>query len=432
MPATYGKSTAEALFKGLDQHLFSTWAEIRDDGIWVHESQERNLPLEYSWTYSMDLDRLDGPDPKKGLALPFDFTAAELAAFSLGGAGHILTSTFGPIESAPFESAISMIPGTDGYRAAHALREAYRAAQHVMQWVGTFDGVALNEQEARLMRLVDEQEAQEQRLRQNDMPNRERLPLLTAVQERLCGLSRDLDQVRQVKDAQYAVWRKKMVSALLRPEDSLNAESDVLATHVFHVLDDIARIKHLRQQVASAIVKTIPEIRMQREDDAALRQELAAAEKRLAWIETSAPSQNLVTAKRRYEIREMAKARQGEARIPNLVDPYWEFVAETNRDLDSKLAGDAGSHISAPSKEHPKPLGRQRAQEVAILNKLAELGHQPLALPPGEAGKAGIRGEVKSALGTVGMWAGKQVFKLAWDRLLASGEIVSSSDPTST
>jgi hypothetical protein len=79
----------------------------------------------------------------------------------------------------------------------------------------------------------------------------------------------------------------------------------------------------------------------------------------------------------------------------------------------------AQKHVTHPQ----QPLGRQAAQEQAILAKLGELGFDPRALPKRTAGKAGAKAEVRKALGTSAMWAKTSVFKKAWERLRKRAEI---------
>lgn len=339
MPATYGKSTFQALL-GIDNQRFSSWVEVRDDGVWVNESLERDFPNRYAWTFSMDLDQLDGPDPKKGLALAFDFTAAELAAFMLdGGAGHALRSAFGGFNEGPLESSLGMIGGADGYRAVHALKEAYRCIHNATNLAGQFDGEVFDREERRLLRQIQEQDAAEEQLRCQEMPNRKRMPLLLKIRTRSRELGVELASVRHQRDERYFIWRKKMVSALLRPERLLGDESAESDTRrLFHVLDDIERIKERRQIIASASTSSIDEIDRQAKMLIQLRNELAAAEKRRSWLESSAAPKELETANHRHSIKQMARVRRGGVFHPANADSYWDSVAETNRLIDGEIA----------------------------------------------------------------------------------------------
>lgn len=63
-------------------------------------------------------------------------------------------------------------------------------------------------------------------------------------------------------------------------------------------------------------------------------------------------------------------------------------------------------------------LGKQDLQEVAILEKIQELGYHPKELPSYINGNAGIKKEVREALKLNPLFEGKSVFNKAWDRLL--------------
>ncbi|MFY9182678.1 MAG: hypothetical protein WBK09_03275 [Limnohabitans sp.] len=77
----------------------------------------------------------------------------------------------------------------------------------------------------------------------------------------------------------------------------------------------------------------------------------------------------------------------------------------------------------AQSINTPKPMQRQRAQELAILEAIRQAGHDPLRLPMNKSGKPEIKAQVRKALNDDPMFAGTTVFKKAWERLSASGDI---------
>ncbi|MDP2833821.1 MAG: hypothetical protein Q8Q28_11145 [Pseudomonadota bacterium] len=58
-----------------------------------------------------------------------------------------------------------------------------------------------------------------------------------------------------------------------------------------------------------------------------------------------------------------------------------------------------------------------RGQEKAILAKLTEQGHDPLALPPNEPGKPGVKNACKNALSDSPLFKGITTFSKAWERL---------------
>lgn len=97
---------------------------------------------------------------------------------------------------------------------------------------------------------------------------------------------------------------------------------------------------------------------------------------------------------------------------------------------EAEVSNKRGDHPPEPVKPESAgrpnqvpPRQRQTVQEDAILDKLEELGYDPLALPIPQAGKSGAKSKVKQALGKEGVWAGRTVFPKAWDRLRAEGRI---------
>lgn len=73
------------------------------------------------------------------------------------------------------------------------------------------------------------------------------------------------------------------------------------------------------------------------------------------------------------------------------------------------------AHVTAPA----RPLPAQRFQENEILRVIAELGHDPIALPKDQNGKPGIKAKVRSKLNFT-----PTVFNKAWERLSSTKEII--------
>lgn len=77
----------------------------------------------------------------------------------------------------------------------------------------------------------------------------------------------------------------------------------------------------------------------------------------------------------------------------------------------------------AQSQPSPKPLQRQKAQQLAILQKLRELGYEPEALPKARSGKSSAAKQaVKAALGYT-----QDVMNKAWQKLRSDGQIKDES-----
>lgn len=79
--------------------------------------------------------------------------------------------------------------------------------------------------------------------------------------------------------------------------------------------------------------------------------------------------------------------------------------------------------VTAAPAPTPAPVQRTAAQDAALLAMLIEKGFDPLALPPNEAGKPGVKNLIRQALGNSGLWAGATVFDKAWERLSRNGDI---------
>lgn len=77
----------------------------------------------------------------------------------------------------------------------------------------------------------------------------------------------------------------------------------------------------------------------------------------------------------------------------------------------------------------PKPRMKMHEQESAILDKLSELGHDPLVLPPYVNGDKSIKAEVQTALKKSPLFKAATSFGKAWERLGKKGEIVWGNPP---
>jgi len=105
-------------------------------------------------------------------------------------------------------------------------------------------------------------------------------------------------------------------------------------------------------------------------------------------------------------------------------------AGKTPEDADQNhkaLRGDYFGDVERPAVQQAapaNPLQRFLAQEAAILNAIKQAGHNPLALPENEPGKAGVKSEIRKTLKGNSLFIGSTVFDKAWERLQGSGEIV--------
>ncbi|MBC5783784.1 hypothetical protein H8N03_12580 [Ramlibacter sp. USB13] len=82
------------------------------------------------------------------------------------------------------------------------------------------------------------------------------------------------------------------------------------------------------------------------------------------------------------------------------------------------------SRLVAPAESgKPSALKAHIVRETAVLEKIRELGHDPLRLPKADPGRPGVKAHVKKALGDKGIWAKSTVFAKTWEELRASGQL---------
>lgn len=118
----YGRRTFEALLSGRQaEEIFHDWVEIRDDGVWLApparfshlDDLERNV-IQWHPRRNPDLP-----------ALPFPFTASELAAFFLYGPGRRLYDRYDDRTGGLDEENVAAM-STNAETAREALEEAHR------------------------------------------------------------------------------------------------------------------------------------------------------------------------------------------------------------------------------------------------------------------------------------------------------------------
>ncbi len=128
---TYTREVAKVIIESRIKEF-----EISDDGI-----RPRKVPVEsaefdqlINWTPSCELDGEDAPDPMIAPALPFPFTANQLAAFMIHGCGYFVREQFGDWADGPDPLALKEL-GIAARNAKAALQgafAAYRAAECVV------------------------------------------------------------------------------------------------------------------------------------------------------------------------------------------------------------------------------------------------------------------------------------------------------------
>lgn len=111
--------------------------------------------------------------------------------------------------------------------------------------------------------------------------------------------------------------------------------------------------------------------------------------------------------------------------------PMADFGRQTfTRDVLARWVQEVGASSVYPfagplaqSTTTPKPMQRQRAQELAILEAIRQAEHDPLRLPRNKPGKPGIKAQVYAAVKHDPIFTGSTVFDKAWLRLSGDGDI---------
>ena len=212
MEKTYNKEAAKYIIKD----YIKDWVEFRDDGLYIKDDyldHDWTPQYVFQWSPACDLpehDALTAP------VLPIPFTANQLAAFFLTGAGSLVASYYGRFEDGPDEG---MLQGM-GVRANHpreALRAAFAAYRSAQEAVGPLHE-ALQGRAWELGHKYEEDNIEANR-RENVMESgisdseyRERRERARASVAQLLDES---DEVNRRAADELKAWRRKMVHRLL-------------------------------------------------------------------------------------------------------------------------------------------------------------------------------------------------------------------------
>nr|WP_315236360.1 hypothetical protein [uncultured Limnohabitans sp.] len=129
---------------------------------------------------------------------------------------------------------------------------------------------------------------------------------------------------------------------------------------------------------------------------------------------------------------ELAAAGAGDVRFLTwLRTPMADFDRQTfTREVLARWVQEVGASSLylftcplAQSTATPKPMQRQRAQGLVILEAIRQAGHDPLRLRRNEPGKPGIKAQVFAAVKHDPIFTGPTVFNKAWLRLSGDGDI---------
>lgn len=231
MERKFYKDTAEAMIRWKDaQGTTVPHAEalvIQDDGVVVEESYRDESPQDhvFDWTPVDDMDWHGAPNPLKARALPIPFTAAELAAFMLDGAGYGLQEYLDRHIGYPLDDEALECFGGNRYRVVReALQSAYALAEQTQSVVGEYD----YEEEKRAVDMRKQFENENGRANTREgvfepgiSADEQRERRKRAV-ESVADLKEQVLQAEDQTRNKWAAWRKAMVKELLQPSPTVS------------------------------------------------------------------------------------------------------------------------------------------------------------------------------------------------------------------
>ncbi|RVT52748.1 hypothetical protein [Rubrivivax albus] len=194
--------------------------ELRDDGAWLRANDVEDS---FNWTPACDVAAAhDGPDPLTTPALPFPFTARQLAAFMLDGWGWFLHQRFvGDDGLLDVETAQALLGGVRDAKPREAIEAALAALVQARHFVGEPDA-ELAKAEKVAASTFDALNAKAEKLhdwRAKGISEQERD---ARVQRRNAMTDSAKAALRQAQTAQHEdhkAWRSRMVLWLLGAGD---------------------------------------------------------------------------------------------------------------------------------------------------------------------------------------------------------------------
>lgn len=202
--------------------------DIRDDGVWL---QQNGAVSVFNWTPACDLEEgPDSPDPLTTPALPFPFTARQLAAFTLGGWGWFLGERFADNTGLLDAEVVQLL--LSGSRNTK-LRESITAAFSALENARLNAPIPDPELERALVKAQEECEAAETAAGAAHDWRDTNQPEAVREKRRLAYLAAVNPHRQKKREAQVATdeaqetWRKAMVRQLLNPTPPKQEPSDI-------------------------------------------------------------------------------------------------------------------------------------------------------------------------------------------------------------
>lgn len=230
MSKTYDAAVAQQLL----ELAFAGWEhlpfEIRPDGIFQSDAHREASPADevFDWTPAYDMAGDDAPNPLTAPALPLPFTAAELAAFMLDGAGAMIPDALECRLGGDVAQSAMLPKGLRHRSVREALQEAYALAAQAIGKVGEFD----YEEEARAHALVEQyDEANGQANKREGVfetgttEDERRVRRVRAVAS-VAGLKEQALLAQREVKTQWFAWREAIVRCLLADEAPDSAQQE--------------------------------------------------------------------------------------------------------------------------------------------------------------------------------------------------------------
>lgn len=365
------KRFTKAVGEMIALRFIEDWATSDDDGIRVKPGVEENDPTQVlSWTPACEMEGWpDSPEASTYPALPYPFTAKELAAFLLSGAGSMVAEYYGDFSDGPDEDNLQAL-GIKAGHARDALRQAYTEIRLAIAEVGEVDQQLQQKAHALRHQFNDANLEANRRegLWEPGISEDERRVRRERARQSVEELKVEMDSVGRDADSALKNWNAAMVKALLYPAPELTdaaAPPEAVLIPPPAAPDVGPSLDHClsTSEAESVVDNTSPE---------------ALQPVTVAQIETPMVAKQSAPA----------------------------VVGDTSTEAFSQ-----------------RPVQRQHAQEQVIMRLIREAGHDPLRLPMNEPGKPGIKSHVRNLVVRDPIFIGSNVFNKAWERLRSRKEI---------
>lgn len=215
----YDQATARAIFEMLG--MPESWV-IRDDGVFVTDEFRLHSPRggAFDWTPAYEMNWPGAPNPLIAPVLPIPFTANELAACMLDGAGSGIQEVLDRrVGYSLDDEALERFTLIEGW-VRDALRDAYELAAKAQIQVGEFDYCEEQKSRALMLQAADA----------NNRANKREGVFIKGISRKkattrrkraiasVANLKAQAQQSHAAVNAKWFAWRKAMVGQLLRPQ----------------------------------------------------------------------------------------------------------------------------------------------------------------------------------------------------------------------